>query len=154
MHASRSMDLCLSSITMTSLATLLAMGMMPFNLWLYSRSWLKVAAVIPYKNISLTLIGSLIPVAIGYVISWKKPVIGKKITRVSPLILAGHTITGKLQLSVYIICVNKRRIRQPLLGILYVTPFALTIIFLLYSTLAILHIKNAFQANVIGKPRN
>ncbi len=67
---------------MTTLATLLAMGMMPLNLWVYSRNWLKVAAVIPYKNIILTLVITLIPVAMGYIITWKKPDLGEKIKKV------------------------------------------------------------------------
>ena len=43
---------------MTTMSTILAIGMMPFNLWLYSRSWIEAAGgtVIPYVNIVISLV--------------------------------------------------------------------------------------------------
>ncbi|XP_060592169.1 ileal sodium/bile acid cotransporter-like [Ruditapes philippinarum] len=59
------------SLTMTSLATLLALGMMPLNIWLYSRSWTNDDLVIPYKNIIISLVMTVGPAAVGIALRWK-----------------------------------------------------------------------------------
>ena len=55
---------------MTTMSTILAIGMMPFNLWLYSRSWLEAAGgtVIPYVNIVVSLVSIIGPAFVGILI--------------------------------------------------------------------------------------
>ncbi|XP_022082464.1 ileal sodium/bile acid cotransporter-like [Acanthaster planci] len=65
-------DVCLS-ITMTTLSTVAAMGMMPLNLFLYGRSWTSESVVIPYSNIAIALALTLVPVAAGMLIKYRKP---------------------------------------------------------------------------------
>ncbi|XP_053405064.1 ileal sodium/bile acid cotransporter-like [Mercenaria mercenaria] len=59
------------SLTMTTLATLMALGMMPLNVWLYSRSWTNEDLVIPYMNIIISLIMTVGPAAFGIFLRWK-----------------------------------------------------------------------------------
>lgn len=56
------------SICMTTMSTIVATGMMPFNLFLYGRSWTDKKAVIPYRDIILSLVILLIPVTMGIII--------------------------------------------------------------------------------------
>ncbi|XP_022082397.1 ileal sodium/bile acid cotransporter-like [Acanthaster planci] len=77
-------DVCLS-ITMTTLSTTVAMGMMPLNLFIYSRSWTSESAVIPYGNIAIALALILVPVAMGMFIKYKKPSWCKLITRLGSI---------------------------------------------------------------------
>ncbi|XP_785464.3 ileal sodium/bile acid cotransporter [Strongylocentrotus purpuratus] len=63
-------DICLSVI-MTTISTIVAMGSMPLNLYIYSRRWVSGATVIPYKNIIITLITIIGPVALGMLLRWK-----------------------------------------------------------------------------------
>ncbi|XP_038069541.1 ileal sodium/bile acid cotransporter-like [Patiria miniata] len=77
-------DVCLS-ITMTTMSTTLAMGMMPLNLFIYSRSWTGESAVIPYSNIAIALVLILVPVALGMLVKYKKPAWCKLITRLGSI---------------------------------------------------------------------
>ncbi|KAG1698850.1 Ileal sodium/bile acid cotransporter [Nymphon striatum] len=56
------------SITMTTFSTLLAFGMMPLNMLIYSSGWTSEDVVIPYLKICLTLLTILCPVFIGMLI--------------------------------------------------------------------------------------
>ncbi|XP_071506381.1 ileal sodium/bile acid cotransporter-like [Diadema antillarum] len=60
-------DVCLS-ITMTTLSTLLAIGMMPLNLLIYSRRWTAAGTPIPYLDIFISLVLIVVPVGIGMVL--------------------------------------------------------------------------------------
>ncbi|XP_054768600.2 ileal sodium/bile acid cotransporter-like [Lytechinus pictus] len=64
-------DLCLS-IAMTTLSTLLAIGMMPLNLLIYSRRWTDQNTSMPYLDICISLILIVVPVGLGMVLRWKK----------------------------------------------------------------------------------
>ena len=65
---------CSLSITMTTLSTIMAFGMMPANLWLYTRSWTADTELdIPYASILLSLLLILIPVTAGYMFIMKYP---------------------------------------------------------------------------------
>ena len=65
---------CSLSITMTTLSTIMAFGMMPANLWLYTRSWTKGSTLdIPYQAILVSLLLIFIPVAAGYMFVMKYP---------------------------------------------------------------------------------
>ncbi|XP_066292213.1 ileal sodium/bile acid cotransporter-like [Branchiostoma lanceolatum] len=82
------------SVTMTTLSTVLAMGMMPLNLWLYSRSWTHDVAVVPYKEIVTTLAMILIPVAVGMLIKFWFEKLAKVIVLIGSVIgLLGITTT-------------------------------------------------------------
>ncbi|XP_077978245.1 ileal sodium/bile acid cotransporter-like [Glandiceps talaboti] len=65
-------DTCLS-VCMTTCCTAIAIGMMPLNLFIYSRSWAEAAAVIPYVDIIIALVILLIPCGIGMIVHWKLP---------------------------------------------------------------------------------
>eukprot|EP00057_Strongylocentrotus_purpuratus_P001284 XP_001197736.3 PREDICTED: ileal sodium/bile acid cotransporter-like [Strongylocentrotus purpuratus] len=60
------------SISMTTISTLAAIGLMPLNLFIYSRRWTDDNAVIPFVSIVTALVSIVIPVAIGMVIRWKR----------------------------------------------------------------------------------
>ncbi|XP_071478997.1 ileal sodium/bile acid cotransporter-like [Diadema antillarum] len=64
-------NICLS-LCMSTVATLAAVGMMPLNLFIYTRYWEQANIKIPYKDIALALALILIPVAVGFLIRYKK----------------------------------------------------------------------------------
>ncbi len=64
------------SVALTTIALVLAMGMMPFNLWVYTRYWASLAVAIPYENLLITLAVTIVPGLIGYLITWRKPKAG------------------------------------------------------------------------------
>ncbi|XP_071845811.1 ileal sodium/bile acid cotransporter-like [Apostichopus japonicus] len=102
-------DVCLS-IVMTTVSTTAALGMLPFNLWLYSRSWTDSSqAIIPYKNIVIALILILIPVALGMLIRWKSAKIAGFVTKIG-------SISGLLAIGINIIIngvVNPKMFTSP-----------------------------------------
>lgn len=59
------------SISMTAVSTLMAMGMMPLNLLIYSRSWTDKALVIPYINILISFGMTIGPAVVGILVRWK-----------------------------------------------------------------------------------
>lgn len=70
------------SIVMTTVSTLVALGMMPLNLFIYSRSWTTLKIAVPYKTIILGLFLMLIPISIGMAVRWKWKEKVKIITKV------------------------------------------------------------------------
>ena len=58
---------------MTAVSTLLAIGMMPLNLWIYSRSWTDESLVIPYTNILKSFGMTIGPAVVGILLRWKLP---------------------------------------------------------------------------------
>ncbi|XP_068228708.1 uncharacterized protein [Palaemon carinicauda] len=60
-------DLALS-IIMTAVSSLLAFGMMPLNLWAYSRPWTNQELKVPYMNIFISLAFVTVPVILGTII--------------------------------------------------------------------------------------
>ncbi|XP_030846208.1 ileal sodium/bile acid cotransporter-like [Strongylocentrotus purpuratus] len=74
-------DVCLS-VCMTAASTAVAIGMMPLNLFIYSRVWTDDKAIIPYVNIVTTLVIILVPVAFGVFLNWWKKSLTKHITRI------------------------------------------------------------------------
>ncbi|XP_052086574.1 sodium-dependent organic anion transporter-like [Mytilus californianus] len=72
-------DVCLSMIRLHD--TTVAIGMMPLNLWLYSRSFISSTFTVPYVNIVISLVSILVPVAIGIVILKKLPKVASYITK-------------------------------------------------------------------------
>ncbi|KAL2099697.1 hypothetical protein ACEWY4_004091 [Coilia grayii] len=75
------------SITMTSVSTVLAMGMMPLCLLAYSRIWVESGMIrIPYPKIGITLVCLIVPVAIGVFVNYKWPKAAKIILRVGSIV--------------------------------------------------------------------
>ncbi|XP_062410673.1 sodium-dependent organic anion transporter-like isoform X2 [Sardina pilchardus] len=71
------------SITMTSLSTILAMGMMPLCLLVYSQSWVETGSIrVPYMQIGITLVTLIVPVAGGAFVNYKWPKAAKVILKV------------------------------------------------------------------------
>ncbi|KFM68083.1 Solute carrier family 10 member 6, partial [Stegodyphus mimosarum] len=81
-------DLSLS-VAMTTFSTLLAMGMMPLNIWIYGRSFETEDLVLPYGNLALSLIAITTPVGVGMILRWKCP-------RIATLVTKFGTYTGIL----------------------------------------------------------
>ncbi|XP_010214864.1 PREDICTED: sodium/bile acid cotransporter [Tinamus guttatus] len=63
------------SIVMTTCSTVLAIGLMPLLLYLYSRGLYEgdLESKVPYKGIIISLVLMLIPCAIGIILNEKKP---------------------------------------------------------------------------------
>ncbi|KAG8593466.1 hypothetical protein GDO81_000845 [Engystomops pustulosus] len=81
------------SLSMTSCSTILAMGMMPLCLFIYSHSWeLAKCITIPYSNIGMALFSLVLPVGIGVYANYKWPRRAKLISK------AGSVIGGLLML--------------------------------------------------------
>ncbi|KAM4807811.1 sodium-dependent organic anion transporter [Rhinophrynus dorsalis] len=81
------------SLSMTSCSTILAVGMMPLCLFIYSRSWeLAKSIKIPYYNIGMALLSVVVPVGVGVYVNYKWPKKAKIISK------AGSIIGGLLML--------------------------------------------------------
>ncbi|XP_015200971.2 sodium/bile acid cotransporter 4 [Lepisosteus oculatus] len=61
------------SIIMTISSTVLALGLMPLCLWIYSRAWINTPVVnlMPFGAIILTLCGTLIPIGLGVFLRYR-----------------------------------------------------------------------------------
>lgn len=68
---------------MTATSTVMAMGMMPLNLFIYSRSWTDQYLVIPYVNIAISFVMTIGPAVVGMFIRWKWPRLADYIVKVS-----------------------------------------------------------------------
>ncbi|XP_053561447.1 ileal sodium/bile acid cotransporter-like [Bombina bombina] len=74
------------SISMTTCSTLLAMGMMPLCLFLYTKKWVDSdSIVIPYESIGISLVTLVVPVGIGMFVNHKWPKQAKKILKVGSI---------------------------------------------------------------------
>ncbi|CAC5426359.1 SLC10A2 [Mytilus coruscus] len=70
------------SISMTAVSTVLAMGMLPLNLLIYSRSWTDQPLIIPYVNILISFGLTLGPALLGIFIRWKFPKVADVLVKV------------------------------------------------------------------------
>uniref|UniRef100_UPI00398F6831 ileal sodium/bile acid cotransporter-like n=1 Tax=Pristiophorus japonicus TaxID=55135 RepID=UPI00398F6831 len=62
------------SICMTLCSTLLAMGMMPLCLVIYTTKWEDLGNIsIPYERLGISLVSLLIPISVGSIINYKWP---------------------------------------------------------------------------------
>ncbi|XP_075054570.1 sodium-dependent organic anion transporter [Mixophyes fleayi] len=81
------------SLSMTSCSTILALGMMPLCLFIYSHSWeLAKSIKIPYDNIGMALLSVVVPVGVGVYVNYRWPRKAKIISK------AGSIIGGLLML--------------------------------------------------------
>nr|XP_020843991.1 solute carrier family 10 member 6 isoform X2 [Phascolarctos cinereus] len=76
------------SISMTACSLIMATGMMPLCLYLYTRSWdlERNKLILPYQNIGIALLCFLIPVAFGIFVNFKWPKQAKIILRVGSVV--------------------------------------------------------------------
>ncbi|XP_036620857.1 solute carrier family 10 member 6 [Trichosurus vulpecula] len=74
------------SISMTTCSSVIAIGMMPLCLYLYTRSWdLEQNLTVPYHTIGITLLCLIVPVAFGVFVNFKWPKQSKIILRVGSI---------------------------------------------------------------------
>ncbi|XP_028848148.1 ileal sodium/bile acid cotransporter [Denticeps clupeoides] len=75
------------SISMTACSSILALGMMPLCLLIYTSVWTSADTImIPYDTIGITLVSLLVPVALGILVKNKWPKVAKKILKVGSII--------------------------------------------------------------------
>ncbi|KFO23432.1 ileal sodium/bile acid cotransporter [Fukomys damarensis] len=74
------------SISMTTCSTLLALGMMPLCLFLYTKTWVETGSiVIPYDSIGISLVALVIPVSFGMYVNNKWPRTAKIILKIGSI---------------------------------------------------------------------
>ncbi|XP_005374076.1 PREDICTED: ileal sodium/bile acid cotransporter [Chinchilla lanigera] len=97
------------SVSMTTCSTLLALGMMPLCLYIYTKMWVDAGSiVIPFDSIGISLVALVIPVSIGMFVNNKWPRIAKIILKVGSiagvvLIVLIAVVGGVLYQSAWII---------------------------------------------------
>ncbi|XP_053184175.1 ileal sodium/bile acid cotransporter [Scomber japonicus] len=74
------------SISMTACSSILAMGMMPLCLLIYTSVWVSSETIqIPYESIGITLAALLVPIAVGMYVKRRWPAIAKKILKIGSI---------------------------------------------------------------------
>ncbi|XP_006988391.1 ileal sodium/bile acid cotransporter [Peromyscus maniculatus bairdii] len=74
------------SVSMTTCSTLLALGMMPLCLFIYTKTWVDSGTiVIPYDSIGTSLVALVIPVSIGMYVNHKWPQKAKIILKIGSI---------------------------------------------------------------------
>ncbi|KAL1772767.1 ileal sodium/bile acid cotransporter [Sigmodon hispidus] len=97
------------SVSMTTCSTLLALGMMPLCLFIYTKMWVDSGTiVIPYDSIGTSLVALVIPVSIGMFVNHKWPQKAKIILKIGSiagaiLIVLIAVVGGVLYQSAWII---------------------------------------------------
>ncbi|XP_014678329.1 PREDICTED: LOW QUALITY PROTEIN: solute carrier family 10 member 6-like, partial [Priapulus caudatus] len=90
------------SICITTVSTLVAIGMMPLNLFLYTRSWTDKRAVIPYGNLALALVIITVPVAMGMLLRWRRHLLAQSVSKVFSIVsLVGVACSLALQVVIF-----------------------------------------------------
>ncbi|KAL0985532.1 hypothetical protein UPYG_G00158160 [Umbra pygmaea] len=75
------------SISMTACSSILALGMMPLCLLIYTSVWTSANTIqIPYQSIGITLLSLLIPIMLGMLVKNKWPNVAKKILKVGSIV--------------------------------------------------------------------
>uniref|UniRef100_A0A8D0C6P1 Ileal sodium/bile acid cotransporter n=1 Tax=Salvator merianae TaxID=96440 RepID=A0A8D0C6P1_SALMN len=74
------------SISMTTCSTLLALGMMPLCLFIYTKTWTDYSSlIIPYDSIGISLVALVIPASVGIFFKHKWPRQAKIILKVGSI---------------------------------------------------------------------
>ncbi|KAM6955349.1 ileal sodium/bile acid cotransporter [Lycodopsis pacificus] len=74
------------SISMTACSSVLALGMMPLCLFIYTSAWTSTSTIqIPYDSIGITLVALLVPIALGIYVKRRWPHWAKKILKVGSI---------------------------------------------------------------------
>ncbi|XP_013809549.1 ileal sodium/bile acid cotransporter [Apteryx mantelli] len=75
------------SVSMTTCSTLLAMGMMPLCLFVYTKMWTDAdSIVLPYDSIGISLVALVIPVSLGMYVNHRWPQKAKIILKVGSIV--------------------------------------------------------------------
>ncbi|KAK7938860.1 hypothetical protein WMY93_002186 [Mugilogobius chulae] len=78
------------SISMTACSSIMALGMMPLCLLIYTTLWVSADTIqIPFESIGITLVALLVPISVGMYVKHRWPKPAKKILRIG-------SITGAL----------------------------------------------------------
>ncbi|GIY03040.1 hypothetical protein CEXT_588211 [Caerostris extrusa] len=88
--------LAMLCIAMTTASTIMAMGMLPANIWLYGRHFESITLIIPYQKMALSLLIVTSPIAVGMLMKRKLPRIAKWTTKLG-------TYTGLLLMFICVI---------------------------------------------------
>uniref|UniRef100_H0UVP5 Ileal sodium/bile acid cotransporter n=1 Tax=Cavia porcellus TaxID=10141 RepID=H0UVP5_CAVPO len=97
------------SVSMTTCSTLLALGMMPLCLYIYTKMWVDSGSiVIPFDSLGISLVALVIPVSFGIYVNHKWPQKAKIILKVGSiagavLIVLVAVVGGLLYQSAWII---------------------------------------------------
>ncbi|XP_061697094.1 ileal sodium/bile acid cotransporter [Syngnathoides biaculeatus] len=74
------------SISMTACSSIVALGMMPLCLIIYTSIWTSTDTIqIPYDSIGITLVALLVPIGVGMYVKRKWPHLAKKILKVGSI---------------------------------------------------------------------
>ncbi|KAM5288746.1 ileal sodium/bile acid cotransporter [Ctenodactylus gundi] len=74
------------SVSMTTCSTLLALGMMPLCLYIYTKVWVDSGSiVIPFDNIGISLVALVVPVSVGMYVNHKWPQKAKIILKIGSI---------------------------------------------------------------------
>ncbi|XP_007955451.1 ileal sodium/bile acid cotransporter [Orycteropus afer afer] len=74
------------SVSMTTCSTLLALGMMPLCLFIYTKMWADAGTiVIPYDSIGISLVALIVPVSVGMFVNHKWPKKAKIILKIGSI---------------------------------------------------------------------
>ncbi|XP_044523115.1 ileal sodium/bile acid cotransporter [Gracilinanus agilis] len=74
------------SISMTTCSTLLALGMMPLCLFLYTKMWIDTGTIkIPYDSLGISLVALIIPISAGIYVNHKWPEKAKAILKIGSI---------------------------------------------------------------------
>ncbi|KAM9347690.1 ileal sodium/bile acid cotransporter [Symphorus nematophorus] len=74
------------SISMTACSSIMALGMMPLCLFIYTTTWTSSDTIqIPYDSIGITLVSLLVPIAVGIYVKRRWPHMAKKILKVGSI---------------------------------------------------------------------
>lgn len=79
---------------MTSFSTVVALFMMPFNMWLYGQNLETESLVIPYSKMTVSLVSLSTPVVVGMWVKWRFP-------RWAPLFTQAGSVAG---FAIIVIC--------------------------------------------------
>ncbi|XP_023210911.1 solute carrier family 10 member 6-like [Centruroides sculpturatus] len=69
------------SVTITAISTTLGLGLMPLNVWIYSREITAGQIIISFVNMIISLVTITSPIFVGMLIRWKFPNISAHITK-------------------------------------------------------------------------
>ncbi|KAI8504786.1 hypothetical protein Bbelb_179040 [Branchiostoma belcheri] len=70
------------SMTMTFVSTVLALGLMPLNIFIYGRAFRLNSIKVPFQNIIISLLSITIPELLGILLRHKKPALADKVMKV------------------------------------------------------------------------
>ncbi|XP_068950243.1 ileal sodium/bile acid cotransporter [Petaurus breviceps papuanus] len=74
------------SVSMTTCSTLLALGMMPLCIYIYTKMWTDGGTIqIPYNSLGISLVALVVPISVGIVVKNKWPKKAKIILKVGSI---------------------------------------------------------------------